>query len=103
MRQKPALKPHLGLRRAGHWAAAWGRCWVRPGVRSRWFLGDLDALLSVLLHSRTRLNLPPNHPGRLRTLWDFMHLWSRGQYYEVERWSDPRPGMLEARRWLIGG
>jgi predicted ATP-grasp superfamily ATP-dependent carboligase len=74
----------------------------RLGVRSRWWWGDADALLSVLFKSRSSLNLPSDHPGRLATLWDFMHLWGRDLHYEVESWDDPRPGLLEARRWLFG-
>jgi predicted ATP-grasp superfamily ATP-dependent carboligase len=74
----------------------------RVGVRSRWWWGDVDALLAVLFKSRRGLNLPADHPGRLATLRDFLKLWGRDLHYEVERWDDPRPGLLEARRWFFG-
>lgn len=72
------------------------------GVRSRWLWGDLDVLLAVLFRPRARLDLPPNYPGRLRSLWEFLKFWSPGLRYEVERWDDLRPGLLEARRWFLG-
>jgi predicted ATP-grasp superfamily ATP-dependent carboligase len=74
----------------------------RVGVRSRWFWGDMDVLLMTLRRSRRTLNLPPGHPGRLRTLWAFLHLWRRDQQDEVLRLDDLRPWLLETRRWLIG-
>lgn len=72
----------------------------RVGVRNRWFLGDLDALGTVLLHRRSNLNLPKGYPSRARLAWDFMHLLGRDLHYEVWSLSDPRPGLLELRHWL---
>ena len=72
----------------------------RIGVRSRWFWGDVDSLLAVLLHSRSALNLPESHPTRLRLLWDFMHLFGKKQFYEVFRRDDIAPWLLETRRWF---
>ncbi len=74
----------------------------RVGVRSRWFLGDLDALLSVLLRKSARQALPANHPGPLRMLLGFMNFWRRGQSNEVFRLSDSGPGLLEFWNWLLG-
>lgn len=74
----------------------------RVGVRSRWFWGDVDSLLTVLIRSRASLNLPPNHPGRLRTLWDFLKFGGKQQRDEILRLNDPRPWLLETRRWLLG-
>jgi len=74
----------------------------RIGVRSRWFWGDLDALLQILLRSRTSLNLPESHPGRLKSLWDFIQFWDRNTREEIFRMDDPRPFLLESRRWLTG-
>jgi len=73
----------------------------RVGVRSRWFWGDADAMISLLLRSRSQLNLPEAHPGRWRTLLSFLKLWQPRTRYELERSSDPRPAMLAARRWLL--
>ncbi|HEY0687077.1 MAG TPA: ATP-grasp domain-containing protein [Steroidobacter sp.] len=74
----------------------------RVGVRSRWFWGDVDSLLTVMLRSRASLNLPPNHPGRLRTLWNFLKFGGKHQRDEILRLNDARPWLLETRRWFIG-
>lgn len=75
----------------------------RIGVRSRWFLGDLDALLATLFHDAGRLALPEDHPGRWRTLWRFLDFAPGRQRNEVFRLADPKPGLLELRQWLGGG
>ncbi|MGE0030135.1 MAG: ATP-grasp domain-containing protein [Steroidobacteraceae bacterium] len=72
------------------------------GVISRWFLGDLDALLALWKHGRSRLQLPDSHPGRWRTLHDFLRFWRSGQRGEVLRLSDPCPGLFEIQHWLRG-
>ena len=74
----------------------------RAGVRSRWLAGDLDSLLMLLTRSRNRLAVPLSHPGRLSSLWEFMHFWGSDLRYEVERRDDPGPGVLEWRRRLTG-
>lgn len=73
----------------------------RVGVRSRWFWGDTDAMLALLLRTRQQLNLPRNHPGRWRTLLGYLMFWRPGMRYELERPSDPAPAWLEAKRWLL--
>jgi predicted ATP-grasp superfamily ATP-dependent carboligase len=72
------------------------------GVRSRWFWGDLDSLLQILLRSRSTLNLPKSHPGRLRTAWEFIKFWDRNTREEIFRTEDPAPFWLETKRWLSG-
>lgn len=71
----------------------------RVGTRSRWFWGDMDAMLGLLLRSRAQLNLPDSHPGRWRTLLSFLKPW--GMRYELERSDDPQPAILAAKRWLL--
>ncbi|MBL8268389.1 ATP-grasp domain-containing protein [Steroidobacter sp.] len=73
----------------------------RVGVRSRWFWGDTDAMIALLLRSREQLNLPANHPGRWRTFLNYLLPWRPGTRYELERLSDPGPALLAARRWLL--
>jgi predicted ATP-grasp superfamily ATP-dependent carboligase len=75
----------------------------RMGVRCRWLAGDLDSLLLILLKDRAHLNLPPGHPGRLRTLWSFLQFWDRQQRLELERRDDLGPAWLEWRRRLLPG
>jgi predicted ATP-grasp superfamily ATP-dependent carboligase len=74
----------------------------RVGVRSRWLAGDLDALLMRLLHSEDTLNLPASHPGRWRSVWDFLKFAGRDLHYEIERWNDFGPASFEWRRKLTG-
>jgi len=73
----------------------------RIGVRTRWLWGDVDSILALFLKSREELNLPPDHPGRWRTLLDFLVPWSRGLRYEVLSLEDPRPWIYESRHWLF--
>ncbi len=72
----------------------------RTGVRSRWFLGDLDSLLLVLCKSRASLHLPADHQGRLSCLLNFLRLWEKNTTYEVLSFNDPRPWLYEVRTWL---
>jgi predicted ATP-grasp superfamily ATP-dependent carboligase len=73
----------------------------RVGVRCRWWWGDVDHLLLRLRRSPTRLALPPNAPGRLRALRDFLHLMRRGDRNEVLRFDDPAPFVRETADWLM--
>lgn len=71
----------------------------RVGTRSRWLWGDVDAMLALLFRSRSQLNLPDSHPGRWRTLLNFLQPW--GTRYELERGDDFKPAVLAAKRWLL--
>jgi predicted ATP-grasp superfamily ATP-dependent carboligase len=72
----------------------------RLGVRSRWWMGDVDVLLARLLHSDTALALPADAPGRVRAIGEFLRLWWPGDVSEVQRWGDPGPGFLELKQWF---
>jgi predicted ATP-grasp superfamily ATP-dependent carboligase len=72
----------------------------RLGVRSRWWMGDVDVLLARFLHSDQALSLPADAPGRIRAIADFLRLWWPGDVSEVQRWGDPAPGFRELRQWL---
>jgi predicted ATP-grasp superfamily ATP-dependent carboligase len=72
----------------------------RTGVRSRWWLGDIDHL--VQRFRLPRAALPAGTPGRGKTLLEFLTLWRPGDRGEVFRWHDPRPGLREAALWLRG-
>lgn len=74
----------------------------RVGVRSRWLGGDLDALLMTMLKNHDQLKLPAGHPSKLLSLWSFLHPWVKETRYEIERWGDLRPAVLEWRRRLGG-
>lgn len=72
----------------------------RPGVRSRWWWGDVDHLLARLRHSSRALALPPGAPGRLRTLLEFLRLWSPQDRNEILWARDPVPFVHETLEWL---
>jgi len=74
----------------------------RTGIRSRWWWGDVDHLLTRLRRSNRRLALPPGSPGKLATLASFALLWRPGDRNEIFRWNDPRPFFWETMEWLHG-
>jgi predicted ATP-grasp superfamily ATP-dependent carboligase len=71
----------------------------RVGRRLRHLWGDVDRLIARLRHSRAELSLPPNAPGRLRNLVEFLAP-RRGQRHEVLRLGDLRPFLVETRSWF---
>jgi predicted ATP-grasp superfamily ATP-dependent carboligase len=69
------------------------------GVRSRWFWGDVDALLLRLTAGR---DAPPplDGVGRLRAVAQCLALWQRRVYYDNPRSDDVRPWLFETREWF---
>jgi predicted ATP-grasp superfamily ATP-dependent carboligase len=73
----------------------------RAGVKSRWVLGDLDHLLTVLRNRGKASGLPAPTTGRLRACLDFLLIFfDPAVRSEVQRWSDRGPGWYECRQWL---
>ena len=72
----------------------------RTGVRSRWFWGDIDHLIDRLRYSPTELDLSTLAPSRLRLLLTFVAVVPGRDRFEVLDLSDPKPFVLETRRWL---
>jgi predicted ATP-grasp superfamily ATP-dependent carboligase len=70
------------------------------GAKNRWLLGDLDHLLTRLLRSNRRLNLPPGFPSRWKSLRRFLRFSERDLKYEVLTSDYPRPGFFEIREYL---
>jgi predicted ATP-grasp superfamily ATP-dependent carboligase/protein-tyrosine-phosphatase len=70
------------------------------GVKSRWFLGDLDQLLLRLRKSDEQLGLSPGSPTKGQTLREFLRCNDRQTESEVFRWRDPQPGLYEVRCYL---
>ena|SRR5579859_2582752 len=77
------------------------------GVRSRWWIGDLDHLLLRLSKSDSELSLPPGSPSKASVIASFLCVWDSKTKSEVLRLSDPRPGLYELAnygmslmRWL---
>jgi predicted ATP-grasp superfamily ATP-dependent carboligase len=71
----------------------------RVGVKSRWFLGDLDHVLLRLLNRDCDLSLPDRAPSRWRTLLDFLKSTGTGTHDQVARTDDPRPFLHELRQY----
>jgi predicted ATP-grasp superfamily ATP-dependent carboligase len=70
------------------------------GVKTRWLLGDLDNLLAIMFKSRKTLNLTENHPGRLKTFWEFIKFFKADTKYEVLRRDDFKPFLFELRSYI---
>lgn len=65
------------------------------GIRSRWWLGDLDHMLLRWWKSERELALPPGSPSRWITLWNFINVLDLNTKSEVFRVSDLKPGIYE--------
>lgn len=73
----------------------------RIGVKSRWLMGDLDALLMRLLKNEAELHLPPGYPGKIESIFRFVGSWGQNVCSEVFRLSDVKPGLHEIKRWFF--
>ena len=74
----------------------------RVGARNRWWWGDVDQLLTRLRRSRRRLSLPPDMPGRLRAIGEFVAATLAPGRNEVLHLDDPRPFVHETLNWVRG-
>jgi predicted ATP-grasp superfamily ATP-dependent carboligase len=70
------------------------------GVKSRWFMGDLDHLLMRIMKSDAQLKLPPGYPGRIRTLIEFLMFYRPKMKYEILKLNDFGPFLMEFKEWL---
>lgn len=72
----------------------------RSGIRSRWWLGDLDHLLLRVTRHSPRDRLPTGSGSPAQAMLRFLVPWRPGDRSEVLRFSDPRPGLREIGHWL---
>lgn len=72
----------------------------RFGIRSRWFLGEMDHLITLARHSAADLHLPADAPGLLTTAFSVLLPWRPNQRAEICRLSDPVPAWREAVAWV---
>jgi predicted ATP-grasp superfamily ATP-dependent carboligase len=72
----------------------------RAGVRSRWWWGDIDHLLTRLRRSPEALHLPAGTPSRWDVASEVLLPWRSPGRNEVFRTSDPLPGLVETLHWL---
>ena len=69
----------------------------RIGVKSRWLLGDLDHLY-LAMRGFPGPNLRPR--SRWRAMTAFLRSFEGPTFYDVNRKDDPKPFLLEIRRYL---
>lgn len=70
----------------------------RPGVRTRWFWGDVDSLLLTLFGGK---RWPGNdRPARLKALAAFLTMRGRDLYYDNPKPGDLGPFLYESRQWM---
>jgi predicted ATP-grasp superfamily ATP-dependent carboligase len=72
----------------------------KVGVKTRWFLGDLDHLMAIWFKGPKKLSLPKNYPGRWRSLFSFLKLYEKNLKYEILSWDDPKPGLRELKVYV---
>jgi predicted ATP-grasp superfamily ATP-dependent carboligase len=72
----------------------------KPGVKSRWLLGDFDHLLIRLTHSSESNGYPKTDISQLRACLNFMKLYEPDMYYEVFRLGDQGPGWYEGKSYI---
>lgn len=72
----------------------------KVGVKTRWLLGDIDRLLLILFKSKSKLNLPVGHKGKIGCLLEFMKLWGDNTHYEVLSMDDFKPWLYEVGQWF---
>jgi predicted ATP-grasp superfamily ATP-dependent carboligase/protein-tyrosine-phosphatase len=65
------------------------------GIKSRWWLGDLDHLLLRLWKTDKELSLPTGSPSRLETIKNFFSVFDPKTKPEVFRLLDLKPGIHE--------
>jgi len=71
------------------------------GIKTRWFLGDVDALISVLTKNKNKLNLPVRFDSKFIYLMKFLKLYQKNMYYEIESLTDIGPCLYELSQWIL--
>jgi len=72
----------------------------KTGIKSRWFLGDLDHTILRVFKKDSYLNLSEEFPSRLRTLLQFLKFYEPDMYYEVLSLNDPFPFLYELSQFI---
>lgn len=70
------------------------------GVKSRWWLGDVDHWLIRLKKSDSALNLPPGTPSKWKTLISLVRSHDPNTRSEVYQTNDPEPWQFELKIYL---
>ena len=73
----------------------------RVGVRSRWWWGQVDHIVTRMRRGRAARLLPPGTVSLTRAIADLaLGPFRASDYEEVFRWSDPAPFLRESLRWF---
>ena len=72
----------------------------RAGVRSRWWWGDVDQLLTRLRQSPDTLALPAGSPTRWDAWREFWRSGNGNDRNEIFRPDDPAPFLRESVQWM---
>lgn len=72
----------------------------KAGVRCRWFLADLDSLITRLRASSEQEALYCNQVSRLKACADFVRPGGARLHYDVYAPGDPMPAWVEWRQYL---
>lgn len=75
----------------------------KPGVKSRWLLGDLDHLLIKLTHAQSPNGVQYSWGSRLAAGASFLKFYGRNSRSEVQRLDDPAPGWYEVKSYVRDG
>lgn len=68
------------------------------GMRCRWLLGDFASLCKVLINNDSPSSLP--RFSKVRSVLQFLTFFDKRTRYEINRWDDVRPCMLELGQLL---
>jgi len=72
----------------------------RLGGRTVWELGELDHAIALARREAAARDLPPDVPTGWGAAWRALCDRRCSDRSEVFRWSDPKPFVTEAWRWL---
>jgi predicted ATP-grasp superfamily ATP-dependent carboligase len=72
----------------------------RVGVRSRWWWGDVDQLITRLRRSARALTLPENSPTRWQAVREFLRVGDSADRNEILQLDDPWPFVRETIDWF---
>ena len=72
----------------------------RVGVRSRWWWGQVDHLVTRLRRDDRALHVPGDSPPRWRVALGLFAPWRSGERSEILRFEDPAPFLRESLDWI---
>jgi len=70
-------------------------CEYKTKIKLRWLLGDIDNLLITLKDKKNSLKF------KLNSIFSFLKLFDKNQFYEINRFNDMRPFIVEIRQYMV--